>query len=72
MKTNKDDLGVLFVCLFMVVFSAWAIYRSWALYFEPDYYREVTLTSTLAVNAFLGIGFAGGIFGLFCLWRDSK
>lgn len=72
MKTNKDDLGVLLVCLFIMLASAWAIYRSWALYFEPDYYREVTLGSTLAINAFLLLGFAGGTFGIYCIWRDSK
>lgn len=72
MKRNNDILGVFILCLFITVFSAWAIYRAWALYFEPDYYREVTLGSTIGCSAFLMIGLIAGIWGIYCCNREMR
>lgn len=72
MKRDKGILATFILCLFITLFNGWAIFRAWSLYFEPDYYREVSLGSTIGVCAFLMLGLIAGIFGMYCCNREMR
>ncbi len=74
-RYNLDDWAILFafvMCCLFTCFFGWAIYRTWALYFEPDYYREISLGSTIGVCAFLMLGLIAGIYGMYCCNREMR
>lgn len=72
MKHDKEILATFIFCLFITLFNGWGIFRAWSLYLEPDYYREVSLGSTIWVCAFLMLGLIAGIFGMYCCNREMR
>lgn len=74
-RYNLDDLATLsafVMCCLFTCFFGWAIYRTWALYFEPDYYREISLGCTVICTVFNVFCLSVSVFCAYCLNREMR
>jgi len=72
---KKDDLAMIatfILTVFMAAFSVAGIYRLWSMYFNPDYYREISLAPAIGATMLFVVFFAASMIGVICSFRELR